>query len=91
MIHKNKGVADGAKKRIDQHDQLIKKLQNSVLEIVNINKKVQILVSPNILIFAFFSIVTATIILLFTYNFVSSNNNLIQSKAAINNRSMMSK
>ena len=63
---------------------MIKKLQNSVLEIVNMNKKIQILVSLNILIFAFFCIVTAKIYkIFFNFLFLSSNNNLTLSKATM--------
>lgn len=38
-------VADAAKKRIETQEQMIKKLQISVLEIANLSKRIQVLVS----------------------------------------------
>ena len=38
-------VADMAKKRTETQEQMIKKLQQSVLEIANLNKRLQVLVS----------------------------------------------
>ena len=41
-------TADYAKKRTETQEQMIKKLQQQVLEIANLNKKLQVLVSANI-------------------------------------------
>ena len=43
--NKISAVADMAKKRTEQQEQLIKKLQQQVLEITNLNKRLQVLVS----------------------------------------------